>query len=306
MASRPCKQKQAQEIKIWPQLAIAAWQINAGGAYKVWRLAHNFDRAGSGKITRPEFYKYLNKLGVPARTRRRWINGEGGAVELGLLSEAIDNNSSEVVYYLAGLARGAAALDCQAIGAPVIMGLPAFVDRGWRSMVWAAYHATVSGPASQKTKENLTGVSPRTQRNYLKNAPIEKKKNYAKRDLKADPAYLAGLKENTGQVVFITDHGDGRQRLPDCIAVPETVAKKAPKGRTRKAQKRLTTLSMVVRGKSEKFVRLFHENAKGLLTAEKRTAAIPGGLEPTELFLKANRNGQRTLYEPVPLVAPTL
>ena len=288
-------------IKLWPKVAITAWQNNAGGPYRAWRVAHHYNVHGSGKVYKSELYDYLAGFDLHPRTRRRWVRG---AVELGLFSEAFEVETGQVVYYLAGLARGASYLGCNSIGLPASLEVSDVLEKGWRSAVWLAYNATLNGrPASQEFKQDQTGVSPRTQRNYLEGAPVKKNKNYAKRkDLPAKEDYLAGYEEVTGRSVVVNEQGVVIQRLPQALAVPEEVARREPKGRTRKAQRKLNaTSSNVGREKGRTQLRLFHDDPKEIKATERRTADLKVSDIPVHLFLKEATRKTVSFWDTLPL-----
>jgi predicted DNA-binding transcriptional regulator len=81
---------------------------------------------------------------------------------IGLIHEHKYRRSCEVVYILAGQARGAVILGCSKVGRRGIVKAVNLVKNGWRGYVWGGYLATASGLISQKTKEEITGISERT------------------------------------------------------------------------------------------------------------------------------------------------
>jgi len=286
-------------IKIWSKVAISAWQNNAGGGYRAWRMAHHIDRDGSGRVYKRDLYDFISNLGVHPETRRRWVNQ---ALDLGIFSEAIDDHG--VIYYLSSLANAAIVFGCRKIGKPASVVASDLVNRGWRSVVWAAYNTNINGPMSQEKKEVETGVPARTQREYLSNVEVEKNKNYARRDLPADPDHLRGYEEVTGRKVLINEQGQVRQKLPDYINVPPEIATREPMGRSKKAQREInTTLSNVGQGNDGNTpLRLFHDTAKDISNTERHIpAAIPGETIPESLFLKECTQQNFTLWDTVPL-----
>jgi len=298
MTTRATQQDQ-QYIKFWPMVAMASWRVHAGGAYRAWRLAHNADRPGSGKIEQDELHKLLSDHGrTNHSTRYTWINQ---AVEIGLFTIWKDWKNNRTYYKLASLARAAAALDCKAVGNPASISASDFIGNGWKAKTWGAFNATLSGPMSQKVKQELTGIDPRTQRNYLKQLPVRKHTNYAKRDLPTNTNYLLGYQEETGRTVFINEQGEVVQKLPDYIVVPERVATKAPRGRSRKAQQKLNTILFRVEQDSrvKELVRLWHDNPKGLRATGKRTAQLPVKDVPADVFLRGKILADTTFWEPI-------
>ncbi|MCP4408694.1 MAG: hypothetical protein GY807_13195 [Gammaproteobacteria bacterium] len=175
--------------------------------------------------------------------------------------------------YLVNLARAAALLGCEKVGNPAVVSAKALVRRGWHEHVWAAYLVTVSGPVSQKTKAEITGITPRTQRNYQVDIG-EARQNYAALPLKADKA--EGARAATGKQIFINSGGRAVQRLPDIRTVPAFISSTLNKGRTRKAQRQLNHLNSLVtceagvRFGDLEVKRLFYDTPKAAAAVRKR------------------------------------
>lgn len=284
--------KDLKTVKFWPLLAMASWRSNKSGAFKVWSLAKLADPAGSGRVSEVELSMLLKSLSIPKNTANDWIRK---AVKTGLFRKG--SNGS---YYPAGLAKGALILGCDRTGYPVEIDIKDFIGKGWKAYVWASWHTTLTGPVSQETKEQLTGVPIRTQSHYLKQVPLDKTTNYAKRSLPAESAYLIGYEEETGHHVFVNEQGEVIQKLPDYLTVPGSVATRANKGRSRKAQKKINeALFSVERGnRVNSSMRLWHTTRKGLEATIKRAVNRPLRDQQGDLFIRVQQLAGVSFWEP--------
>ena len=264
-------QKKYEKVKIWPVVMLTAIHNKRGGAARLWFLAKALDQDGSGKVCRDALFAHLDGLRVKGRKRRRWLKA---AQETGLLRKVVYRNGRNF-YHLASWGRGAGALGCSQIGKPASVLEKSLVSSGWRALVWAGYLATLEGRIiSQETKYKITGVDPRTQRNYQAALPVKRMQNYSNTDLPAagdiQEKHLF-FNKRTNKVV---------QRLPDIITVPSEVARSLPKGRSRKAQGELNSrmlgesLSYSAAGNNDSVMRLFHETRKGAESAIKNLEAL--------------------------------
>ena len=242
-----------ENVKIWPLVMLAAIRNNSGGAARLWFVAKSLDPDGSGKVSQVALFDYLSEMGIGDRKRQRWVKQ---ALNLGLLRVAPGH------YWLAGWGRGAGMLGASQVGKPAMLPTRSLLFPGWRAKVWAAYLATLEGRIlSQETKYKLTGVDPRTQRNYQSQLPIKRMQNYSNIDQKRD--YLEGHIFHNPKIKKEV------QRLPDILVMPSEVARSLPKGRSRKAQGELNSrilgehLSNPVAGANSGIVRIFHETLKG-------------------------------------------
>lgn len=242
------------------------------------------DEAGSGYVERAALRELLDRCGVHPKTRDRWISH---ALNLGIFTYHHFSASGTEVYFLSSLDRAAQALDVDRIGHPVRVGINNLLDTGWKAHVWAGFEArsekTDLPPKSQETKARITGVSPRDQRRYLNQLDgVKKVQNYApRRKTQTTEKHVQGMKDVTGHAYFQDGKGRLNQRLPDIVLIPTEIAEPAPKGRSKKAQKRLTAaLSNEGQGQCKKpDERLFYFDRKG---AEK---AIRERGEGSQVFL---------------------
>ena len=253
---------------------LMAIRNKCGGAARLWFIAKSLDQDGSGKVGQAALFDHLAGLKVGGRKRRRWLRA---ALNLGLLTEKVYRNG-ERVYRLVSWGRGFGALGCNTvkIGRPAELQTSGLVRPGWRALVWAAYEATLEGRIiSQEQKHKLTGIEPRTQRNYLTSLEkVKRIQNYAKTDIL--PEQVEGARDALDLHLFVNEKTKKVvQRLPNIIVVPSNIARSLSKGRSRKAQ---STVNAHTLGENSLFmqrvknfsVRLFHENQKGANKAIKK------------------------------------
>jgi hypothetical protein len=260
-------------LKIWSTLGLSAIRHRHPGAWRVWEIARHIDQAGSGKVKRTELNQYLNGLGVEPRTRRRWI---ADALTTGLFEPG------RVNIYITGLYRVAQILYVTKIGKPAKINVQALVHKGWRAVVFEAFCATLTGPMSQRTKQELIRITPRTQRNYISKGLGYSRKNYAIRSESADHAQ--GLRDVRGLAVFVNRKGELIQRSPDLRIVPSSVAVPAPRGRARKVQKQLNALCYLARGNVHDCFKLFCESEKSTRQALREIERSDFTDRPREVF----------------------
>lgn len=279
-----------ETVKVWAMVGLHAIGGNHGGGWRFWALAHTLDTQGSGWVWRSDLWGWLSHLGVGDRQRRRWLRD---AINTGLVREAGDR------YYLTGLSRAAVILGCQQVGRPAEVSAAGLVGKGWRAVVWGAYIATLNGrPMSQETKHRLTGVDPRTQRNYQAAIPGEARRNYAKTNTPGD--HVDGIRDNGRGAAFVGRDGKLVYRLPDIRIVPSGLARLTPKGRSRKAQKQVNAC-LPRGGHSDRFLRLFHDTANGVKATLRQIsrADLPPWETPGELFELSHAGRSVNLWQPV-------
>ena len=249
-------------VKIYPMIGFAANKRNLGGAWRAWTIARMIDTRGAGSVTHKQLSNKLNELGVNKSQRSRWLSD---AAHIGLF------RPSRRIYYLIGLGKAASIVSAQAIGLPALVDAHALMARSWRARVWSAYLCTLhEHPVSQNTKARLSGVDPRTQRNYQRNEPGSSRGNYAKTQYKPDQ--VEGLNQTTGGSYFKTRGGKVIKRLPDLRNVPSEVATPALRGRSRKAQQELNNLSFYVEREPDQPIRLFCGSPKQAKATERQLA----------------------------------
>lgn len=282
----------SQPIKIWPLIVFAADKQRLGGAIRLFFIARMIDKRGSGKVAKAELLSWLQYLKVGDRKRRRWL---AQAKAQGLIIEVDD------FYYLVSLAKAALAVECNQVGRPAKIAVYSFVGNGWRAHVWASYLSTLRGrPMSQATKETLTGVSVRTQRNYQAALPGQKRRNYTKTKHRGDR--LTMFKEHGRGACFVGRDGTIIFRLPDIRNVPGFIASPTPKGRSKKAQRIVNATSFQVeRGNTDaNLFRLFYEqNAhKAAEHIARKSGLAPWDL-PGEVYQLEKVYKDSNLWQPV-------
>lgn len=271
-------------LTVYSGIAFAAYKVqNGSGAWRAWAIARSLDKPGSGKVKRAELVSYLRWLGEPTRSVQRWLES---AINLGLLQE---NNKGDL--HMVNPARAAMCFGAESIGKPATISAKALVCKGWKAHVWAAYLVTLSNPISQARKEQLTGVSERTQRNWQKGIGWAEK-NYVDHGVK--PSHVTGLREERGLACFVGRGGHLIQRLPDTRRVPMFQAMPGRRGRLRKMQKLLNqSSSLEGRGADSEALKLFCTTSKGVEQAKRQAvrADLPPWEAPREVFL-LNKTGK--------------
>ena len=292
-------------IKLWPMLGLAANHARYTGGWRAWVLAHALDTQGSGKVGQGDLRAYLDHLGLNRRSQGRWM---AQAKTLEIIRESKND------YYLVSLAKAAIALKCPVVGKPAIIEPGRLVKSGWKAYIWGAYLTTLSGHISQKVKEQMTGISPRSQRNYQGNysridGKMEKGKtlgravqNYARMSGPKESLFATGLRDVTGKTVFIDNNGQLVQRLPDFRIVYESTAVKHDcMGRTRKAQKTLNAHSFNMEREQCASLRLFHNSHKQAENKARNLGTLPPWRQPSELFVRAYRGENANRWEIIDL-----
>lgn len=302
LESPPAPQASAEKalpsdtIKVWS--AVILWAAHAGkhgGAARVWFLARSLDQNGSGWILRSDLWEFLRSLGVGERKRRRWL---GDALSLGLLTETVIWGAP--AYHMASLGRGAVALGAQELGRPSTVSAQALVNSGWRAYVWSAYIAALrERPISQETKAQLTGVKPRTQRNYQADLPGSSRSNYAETALTGSDKII-GLREHGRRSAFVGQAGRIFYRLPDIRFTPRFISQSLARGRSKKAQRIINRLFHEEQAEGY-FVRLFHQTHRTAESAIKHIVKsdIPPWELPGELFELVYAGRRSNIWSPV-------
>jgi len=259
--------------KVWPMLGLSAIKHRRHGAWRAWETARHLDQAGSGRVDPDKLLRYFKEQGLEPRTRRRWV---ADALRLGLLRKTTGG-----LYYV-NLAIAAINLECFELGIPANIHIENIFHKGWRSLIFDAYNATLPGPMSQRRKHALTRITPRTQRNYQRCSPGISRTNFARREEPAD--HVHGLRHERGLAVFTDGKNRIIQRLPDIRVIPPTVATRAPMGRTRQAQKIINASRFLGRRSAEPIFKLFHESDKGARQAVRRIGRSEAPKKPLEIF----------------------
>lgn len=285
-------------IKINPMIGLAALpsadhtRPGLGGAWRAWVFARACDDQGSGKVSRVELRQFLKKCGVKERTGDSWIDW---AVHYGLLEKTTSKRDNKTLYGIVSEARGA--LFCGAGNLspkPVIVPADLLIGKKtWKAFVYVAWRGQL-GMISQVKIEQMTGISDRSQRRYLKSAEAHIKRNVARYDKKVSQAFLDGLRDieanpELGSRGYYKDKkGRLSKRLPDSVGMPKTVAM-ATTGRTKKNRKALKTLLSRDYEARELLVKLFCEDDDQLKKSQRMKAKMDVKEQPPELYLRTSR-----------------
>jgi len=175
-------------MKLYPEIIFKAINNNKpAGAFRLWFIAKDYDRGGSGFIPAKAFRRYLKGLGIPRGTYTRWITQ---AVDMGLIGRTRTARGVQV-YALVSWDQGAILAGVTSLLKPVMLQLARFTNKGWLAWVWAGYLKHFEGKLiSRATLEKLTGVPARTQR-ILRITEIPAKTRRTPRPLTASGGSMA-------------------------------------------------------------------------------------------------------------------
>jgi hypothetical protein len=280
------------KCRVLSHLAFAAIKSKHTGAWLLWTLARYLDKQGSGRVEKNHLYDFLKSIGLKDRRRRRWIYD---ALHLGIVRYSVRKNGE--YYYMASLDKATLLLGGARVGYAASVRPEDLVRPNWRAAVFVAFLATRSTstrtePMSQIKRAEVTGISPRVQRNWLhgrryntkdgekrtpKMAGVTIRKNYAKTYWR--PSQVAGVRDIYGYNVFVGKAGV-RQRLPDSIVIDEQTSSTYPRRRSKKAQA-LVNFSLSLARDPGQCLKLFtHSNDEALVSLEKADKLD----EPRDIF----------------------
>lgn len=208
-----------QHVASWPQVALGAARLNGAGGVRAWELARALDRPGSGWVARKDLLGWLSRLGVSRSTRNRWVRD---AVQLGLLRKA--RGGAKLLY--ASLAGAASTFGVADPGQRVLVTARELAARGWKQAAWVGALARFTGPVSRAALRAVTGVDPRSQRNYERRYKARAEglrvlANYAVDGLH-DAASIDGYREFRRKYAFVVRTAGSEQiayRLPNTYQV---------------------------------------------------------------------------------------
>lgn len=167
------------EYKINPELANQAKNQNMGGAFRVWVLSRWLDPKGSGTVNKDLLRSGLMNFGVEKRTSQRWIKA---AYNNGFITTRLGLNYCRYSSP-AGLA---VILGVPSLGRPVLIEDPkVFFCSSWGLMIFDCLIASLEGEgingftASRATIKDISGVSERTQRLYIRDGKTKAIRNAA-------------------------------------------------------------------------------------------------------------------------------
>lgn len=283
------KPPENKSIKIWPAVVLESLKTNTSGAARLYFLARSLDQTGRGMIPAGDLLGYMRDLKIGARKRQRWF---AQACELGILKKVVSHGLPMIV--ITSLGRAAVALGADHVGLPATCDDHVLTGKGWRALAWSSYLTThKEKPVSQKTKEQITGISPRTQRNYQKAIPGERIRNRRRIYLNGPKSdrnkQAAGLQDVAGMAVYTDKSGRTWQALPDTRKVPFGISRLLKRGASRRAQRYVNShdsSSFPRRGSRDAIgVRLFCEGERETRAAIRQAQKLaPWEGRPSEVF----------------------
>jgi len=243
-------------MKIFSEIIFQAINNNKPvGAFRLWFIAKDYDRGGSGFIPAKAFRQHIAKLGIVRPTFYRWLSQ---AFELGLIKRTRTNRGGQV-YALVALDQGAMLAGVSSLLSPVKVDQNRFVSKGWLSIVWGAYIKHFDGRIiSRATLERLTGVPARTQQSYEGRINVKRKGHIASfGDPSKDPDHAMAIDARRG---IYGRAGMTFKRLPNSRIVRDENIQIANRGRTGKANKGLRALLNSRSSSPKPYYRLYFDS----------------------------------------------
>ena len=167
-------------VTVYPSLLLAMLKQNQEAAGRVYLLLRYLDKAGRGWLPVAEIREQLTRKGSPLkvigwrRLRQLLHQGEGVFWE----------RDREGRLWLRSALKIALELDCNRLKGKRV-DLPIKTLLGGigevRAHFYASFHSgrTAANPISRQTLESITGLSPRTQRDYDRIANVQRQRNLA-------------------------------------------------------------------------------------------------------------------------------
>lgn len=236
-------------VAVYPSLLLAMLKQDQVAAGRVYLLLRYLDSAGRGWLPIQEIRERLTSKGSPLkvmgwrRLRQVFHQGEG------VFWEQDDQGR----LWLKSALKIALELGCDRLrGNRVELPLKALLGGigTVRAHFYASFHSGrySHNPISRNTLESITGLSPRTQREYDRKAQVKRQKNMA-----VGPRHTPIIAEEQswqrGRAVFTLVDNQGKQgpknrqylawRLPNSYQAPH---RKRSKGRQKKINQQLTSL----------------------------------------------------------------
>jgi hypothetical protein len=241
-------------VKVFGSLAAAAKNQRSDSAMRLWHLARMVDD-GSGVVAWSALQDVIDRyIGTSQRHIRRLV---AECERLGWL-EPIQRHNGEHVVIVRGLERVAQGLGVVKISQGCY--IPARELRklkAWRVACWDAFMAGRSGrrsrPISRRVLERISGVDPRSQRNYERSsARITSRRNIA--ITRRPSTHLDGIIEFEKRPAFrVVD--DVAWMLPNSYSVSADLA---PRGMARRISKRLSGGLLQLSGDGQHRKRIFY------------------------------------------------
>jgi hypothetical protein len=267
--TQPSPSKPRETVAVYPSLLLAMLKQNQEAAGRVYLLLRHLDSTGRGWLPIEEIRAQLTRKESPLkvmgwrRLRQLLHQGEGVFWE----------RDSQGRIWLRSALRIALNLDCSRLKGNRI-NLPIATLLGGIGTVRAHFYASFhsgrrsDNPISRQTLESITGLSPRTQRDYDRLAQVKRQRNIA-----VGPRHTQISVEEQywqrGGAVFTFIDSQGQQgpknqqylawHLPNSYQAPH---QKRSKGRQKKINQQLVSLvSIGVQGTDQQRVdKLFWPN----------------------------------------------
>ena len=241
--------KTTNTVAVYPSLLLAMLKQDQAAAGRVYLLLRHLDTAGRGWLPVEEIREQLTRKGSPLkmmgwrRLRQIFHQGEGVFWE----------RDTKGRIWLRSALKIALELDCHRLRGKRVE-LPVKTLLGGigtvRAHFYASFHSgrSKNNPISRDTLESITGLSPRTQREYDRIAKVERQQNIA-----VGPKYTKITAEEQywqrGRAVFTFVDSQGKQgpknqqylawRLPNSYKAPH---QQRSKGRQKKINQQLGRL----------------------------------------------------------------
>ena len=239
----------AATVAVYPSLLLATLKQDQAAVGRVYLLLRHLDAAGRGWLPVEEIRERLTRKGSPLKVmgwrRLRQIFNQG--------EDIFWERDAQGRLWLRSAAKIALKLDCHRFKGNRV-DLPIKTLLGGigtvRAHFYACFHSGRSSenPISRETLESMTGLSPRTQREYDRLAQVKRQQNIA-----LGPRYNKITAEEQswqrGRAVFTFFDSQGKQgpknreyiawRLPNSYQAPHP---KRSKGRQKKINQQLVSL----------------------------------------------------------------
>ena len=168
-----------ENVNIAPLVGLKSFRIpEAGGAWRLYVIA----KAIAGEldhIKRDDLRDVTRELGVNDAQFKRWITA-GRNLDL---FKDVQRKTGEWDFILPGYKKATQILGAEKTGAIVSLPTKLLFKKGWRAYVFASWQSAFTNNGqrltSQKKQEEITGISPQTQRQFNDQAGVTSQKNFA-------------------------------------------------------------------------------------------------------------------------------
>jgi hypothetical protein len=254
--SLPQSRRELFLLRFYPVLGAKAisqkHELKAADAFRVWTVARSLDPAGAGIVSVAALRARLFRLGRAKSTISKMISQ---AIARGWISKP-DWKPGHLRMRSPG--RVARSMGCYDVGGAVEMDERLLFTPGWKANVWAGVESLFDGQQiSVKKLYEKTGISPRSQARYRRQARVRTKPNYAISKLSAD--HVPGLKA-AGRAALPMGEFAG-WRIPDTRYSPVFI-RSCPKGRSRKNNQEARRTLSIEGQDTRRVTRLFYDGLK--------------------------------------------